>query len=204
VSPAPPPSALAPAIIVLVLFIVMVARRAYRQVQGVPFSAGRQFAFAVVYVLLFVYLAFGTLYAAALVWGVDSYGLVALYVIVPAIAAGLVAPYVQRIVRFERREGGQWYYRLSWHVPALYLALFLVRITGEIVVFGPSAILITFPPPAPPSTAALVVLVVVDLLFGFSLGLLVGRGIGVYRAHRNLPADGMRPQAPPGPPLPGG
>ena len=198
----PPPSALTPELLVLLVIVLILARRTYRQIQGAPYSVGRMFGFAGFYVLLFAALAFGTLYAAVATWGSIAYGILGAYVAVPVVAAILAAPYVRRIVRFEQRGNGNWYYRLSWHVPVLYLALFVIRIGAEFAVFGLSALLITFPPPTPPSVAALVILIGVDLLFGFSLGLLVGRGVGVYRAHHDLPAAG--PIAPePSPPLPG-
>lgn len=194
----------APEIVVLLFIVLLIARRTIRQVQGAPVSAGRMFGFAAFYVLLFVALAFGTLYAAVTIWGSNAYALLVPYVAVPAAAGYLAVPYVERVVRFEERGDGRWYYRLSWHVPVLYLALFVVRLVAEVAVFGLSDLLISFPPPAPGSVAALVVLVVVDLLFGASLGLLLGRGIGVYRAHRaHLSRAGSSPP-PTSPPLPGG
>jgi hypothetical protein len=195
---APPPSSATTELFILAILILFLARRTYRQVTGTRYSLGRLFVFAGVFILLFAILAFETLYAAVATWGTDAYALLALYVAFPAVAAFFAAPYVERVVRFEQREDGYWYYRLSWHVPVLYLVLFVVRLGAEVSVFGLSALLFTIPPPAPPSVAALVLLVGVDLLFGVSLGLLLGRGIGVYRAHRALPSGVQEPpQAPP-------
>jgi len=186
---------------VLLLFVVILARRTYLMVQGTRFSVGRLFAFAGFYVLLFVAFAFTTLYSALAFWGAVTYLLLVPYAAVPAAAALLAAPYVRRTVQFERRGDGAWYYRLSWHIPVLYLSLFIARTVAEVAVFGIAGILFAFPLPAPPSVAALLILVAVDLLFGFSLGLLLGRGAGVVRAHRDLPKD---PASAPPPPLPRG
>jgi hypothetical protein len=192
-------SNLGPEVIVLVFIVLILARRTYAQIQGARFSAERLAVFAGFYVLLFAALAAGTLYAALSAWGTPAYLLVLPYVAVPGVSALMAAPYIQRVVRFELRADGNWYYRLSWHIPVLYLGLFVARIAAEVAVFGGSAVLVTFPPPSPPSLAALYLLVGVDLLFGISLGLLIGRGFGVYRAHRALPpAEGAPP-----PPLPG-
>jgi hypothetical protein len=188
-------------VIVVLVIVFILVRRTYLMLQGTRYSAGRLFGFAGFYVLLFVALAVTTLYAAVATWGSDAYLLFAPYVVVPALAAVLALPYVRRIVRFERRDDGNWYYRLPWHVPVLYLALFIVRIVAEFAVFGVAGLLFTFPLPAPPSVGALAILVVVDLLFGLSLGLLLGRGIGVYLAHRDLPSD---EGSPPTPALPNG
>ena len=195
---------LEPAIIVLVILVLILVRRTYRQIQGAPFSAGRLFGFAAVYVLLFGVLAAGTLFAAMDSWGSAAYGLLVPYGAIPIGAAVFAAPYVQRIVRFEHREDGQWYYRLSWHIPVLYLVLFLTRVAAEIVAFGPSTLIVSFPPPVPPSLVMLYVLIAVDLLFGVSLGLLLGRGIGVYRAHREVLAGEETSRTSPPPPLPSG
>ena len=198
------PANFAPEIVVLLLIVLLIARRTVRQVSGARVSAARMFGFAALYVLLFVALAFGTLYAAVGAWGPDAFGLLALYVAAPVAAGYLAVPYVERIVQFEVRDDGQWYYRLSWHVPVLYLVLFLVRLGTEVAVFGLSDIVVSFPPPPPPSIGALEVLLAVDLLFGASLGLLLGRGIGVYRAyHAHLAQTGSSPP-PTSPPLPGG
>ena len=183
-----------PELVLLLLFVFIVGRRTYAMLQGTRFSLGRVFAFAALYVLLFAALAFATLYSAVGTWGASAYSLLAPYVALPVVSALLIAPYVQRTVQFERRDDGQWYYRLTWQIPVAYLSLFVTRFIAEIVVYGPSSAF-ALPPPAPPSTTALWILIGVDLLFGISLGLLVGRGWGVYRAYRELPPS-------PGPPPP--
>lgn len=192
-----PSPALTPELLILLIVVLVLARRTYRQVTGARYSARRLFGFAGFYILLFAALAFGTLYAAVATWGSDALLLLALYLAIPVVAALLASPYVKRVVRFEQREDGTWYYRLSWHVPVLYLVLFVARIGAEVAVFGLSTLLITFPPPTPPSVASLEVLLGVDLLFGVSLGLLIGRGLGVYWA---FPATEEEP--PRSPPLP--
>jgi hypothetical protein len=192
-------SNLTPEAVVLIFIVLILARRTYAQIQGARYSVERLAVFAGFYVLLFAALAAGTLHAALAAWGTPAYLLIVPYAVVPAVSALVAAPYIERVVRFELRPDGIWYYRLSWHIPVLYLVLFVARIAAEVAVFGGSAVLVTFPPPSPPSVAALYLLVGVDLLFGVSLGLLIGRGLGVYRAHRALPpTPGTAP-----PPLPG-
>jgi len=201
---APPVSSVTPEIVILVFLIAIIARRTVLQLQGARFSVGRLFVFAGIYVLLFVAFAVTTLFAAVVAWGTTAFLLVVPYAGVPAVAAFLAAPYVRRIVRFERRGDGEWYYRLSWHIPILYLVLFTARIVAEVAVFGLAGVEFTIPPPAPPSVGALEILVGVDLMFAVSLGLLVGRGVGVVLAHRDLPKDAAPPTPPPSPPLPSG
>jgi hypothetical protein len=198
---ATPSSNVEPLLFLVVILVLLLVRRTYAQLQGARYSVGRLFAFAGIYVVIFGLFAYGTLYAAAAVWGPVAYGLIAAYVAVPGVAAVLSAPYVEKIVRFEFRAYGGWYYRLPWLVPVLYLILFVTRFGAELVIYGASG-LATFPPPAPPTTAALEVLVGVDLLFGVSLGLLVGRGFGVYRAYQHLPLHPS--EVPASPPLSSG
>jgi hypothetical protein len=190
------------ALVVLVLLVLVLGRRTVRQLSGTRYSASRLYGFAGLYVLLFGVLAFATLYAAVATWGWAAYGLIPVYVAVPVVAAVLAAPHVRKVVRFERRDGGELYYRLSWQVPVLYLALFLTRIVAEVAVFGLAGVGASYPPPAPPSASGLVILVVVDLLFGVSLGLLIGRGVGVYQARQELPPATESPAS--SPPLPSG
>ncbi len=183
-------------VIVILLIVALLVRRTVLQMQGTRYSAGRVFGFGAFYVLIFGLLGAGTILAAVVAWGTVAYSLIALYVAVPVVGALLAAPYIQRIVRFDRRQGGAWYYELPWHVPVLYLVLFIIRFGAEIVIFGPSAFFIEYPVVVP-STLALVVLVVVDILFGASLGLLLGRAFGVYRAYNVLPEATTGPPSPP-------
>jgi len=192
-------SGLTSAAFLLAIIVLFLARRTYSMIQGARYSATRIFVIAGFYVVLFVGLAYTTLYVATSTWGPDAAALVAAYVAVPVVAAILAAPYIQRIVRFEERSPGNWYYRLPWHVPALALGLFVVRYVIEFVVFG-LAFLTSFALPTTLPTDLLLLLVTVDLLFGASLGLLAGRAIGVYRAFGALPHPPIAPPAPP--PLP--
>jgi len=173
-------------ILFLVLIVVIIGRRAVRLVQGTPYSTGRIFGFTGVYVLLFVALAASTLAAAVGAWGIDALFLVAPYGAVVAAAALVAIPYVRRIVKFEHRGPGDLYYRLPPFVPALYLVLFALRFAIELVLFGPSVVT-SFSPPTSIPSGFILTLVAVDLLFGASTGLLLGRSIGVYEAHRALP-----------------
>ncbi len=196
-----PSSALSTELILVAIIALFLVRRTYAQLTGAPYSGARLYVFAGVYVLIFAVFGSATIYAAITLWGPAAYALLVPYALVPIVVALLAAPFVERIVHFEQRAGGQWYYKLPWHVPVLYLVLFLARLSAEIAVFGASAF--NLPPPPPPSVLALVLLIVVDLLFATSLGLLVGRGLGVIRAHTRLMAAAPTPPTPPSPPLPG-
>jgi hypothetical protein len=193
---AAPPSEISSAVLVLLLFVAIIARRTYRMIQGTRYSPGRLFGFAGFYVLLFAGLAFTTLFAAVSAWGLYGELLVIPYAAVPAAAGVVAAPYVRRIVRFERRDDGRWYYRLPWLVPILYLSLFIFRFSLEIVLFG-VAFTSSFLLPTSVPTGWLLLLMGVDLLFGISLGVLLGRSVGVYRAFQDLPQEPGSSEAPP-------
>ncbi len=179
------PSDLTPVLIVLGILVVVLARRTYAMVTGTRYSIGRLFGFTAFYVFLFGVLAFSTLYGAVASWGLDAIWLVLPYVVAGALV--VAEPYVRRIVRFERRDHGSWYYRLPLLVPVLYLGLFVLRFGAEILLFGVSAATSFLLPTSLP-TGLLVTLVAIDLLFGVSVGLLLGRAIGVYRAFGKLSA----------------
>ena len=186
--------------IFLVILVLILVRRTLGLVRGTRYSLPRLITFAGLYALLFGALGALTIYAAVGTWGPIGGTLSVPYAAVVLGAALLAAPYVQRIVRFERREGGAWYYRLPGIVPVLTLGLFLLRFVAEIAVFGIQAV----SSPVLPSTLpenVLGVLVGIDLLFGVSVGLLLARAIGVSRAFRALPPA---PEATTAPPLPSG
>jgi hypothetical protein len=171
----------------LVLLVFIVGRRTVLMVRGTTVSAARLAGFAVFYVVFFVIALAGSLSTVPLYWyGVDAAAVV--------LAALVAIPYVERVVRIERRPDGLWYYRLGLALPLVYLALFAVRLAVDAFVLDVNP----FGPPTAVSLSpfATDVLIAVDVLFGVSTGLLVGRSIGVYRAYRRA-AMGA-------PPLPAG
>lgn len=184
----------------LAILVLILVRRTYRMVLGTAYSLARLVVFAGFYVVLFS--AFGalTIYTAIGTWGTLGAALVAPYAGIVVAAAILAAPYVRRIVRFERRADGRWYYRLPWAVPLLTLVLFVARFAAEIAVLGLAATTSLVLPTSLPA-GVLLVLVGIDLTFGVSVGLLIGRAIGVHRAFGALPTA---PEPMPSPPLPSG
>ncbi len=160
-------------LIVVVVVILILARRVARMVSGAPVSTGRLFGYAAVFLGLFVLLAVAD-YAITPWW---LYAAMAAAAIVVAVA---VLPWVERSVEIYRGPLGQWYYRLGVIIPALYVALFAVRIVLDFTVLG-----LTNPFGASvsaPTGLAFVAFAVVNILFAASTGMLVGRSVGVYRA----------------------
>jgi hypothetical protein len=165
-------------LLLLAIVVIILVRRFYRLVQGTVVSTGRLVGFAAFYLVLFAFVLLSG-YA-----GVPYYALIADGAIV-VVATLIAAPYVERIVRFELRADGQWYYRLGLLIPGLYLVLFGVRLAIDVLLIGEN-------PFAPPTNISLsplqlILLIVVDALFAFSTGLLVGRSVGVYRAFQRQP-----------------
>jgi len=190
-----PSSNLTPALVIVALFVVILVRRTVLLVQGARYSTGRLIVFSAFYVLLYVALAGSTIAAAVALWGPDALLLLLPYAGAVAAATLVALPYVRHIVRFEERGPGEWYYRMPWLVPVIYLVLFLVRFATEIVVFGPAAVTsFTFPTV---SAGLLELLIGIDLLYSASTGLLVARGVGVYQAHQKLVAGSAASTAAP-------
>ncbi len=192
----PPTGSVETSLIILAIIVLIVARRTYSMIQGARYSEVRLFAFGGFALVFFGAFAATTLYVALGVWGMIAWGLLGPYVLVVVAAAWVTAPHVRKVVRFERREGGQLYYRLPWVIPVLYLILFVARLGIEVVLFGTAA-LVTFSLPTSLPLVLLVILIGFDLLYGASLGLLFGRGIGVRRAHQDLARSDSLPAVPP-------
>jgi hypothetical protein len=169
------------ALVFLAIIVLIMVRRTYRLAQGTPYSPVRVFGFGAFSMLLFVYFAASTIYVAIGTWGSIAYALAAPYLGVVVVAALVAEPRVRRLVRFEDRGSGAPYYQLPLVVPILSLVLFVVRLAVEIWLFGLSAIAsFSFPTTLP--VGALEILIAFDLLFGASIGLLIGRGLAIRRA----------------------
>ncbi|HXW67303.1 MAG TPA: hypothetical protein VEL82_05465 [Thermoplasmata archaeon] len=171
------------AIVFLALIVLIMARRTYLLSQGAPYSTGRVFGYGGFSMVLFGYLAASTLYVAWTVWGDVAFALIAPYAGVVVGAALFAAPHVRRRVTFESRGDGRIYYRLPLLLPLLSLVLFVARVAAEIAMFG-LASLASFAVPTSVSVTQLSVLIAFDLLYGSSIGLLIGRGLGVRSAFR--------------------
>ena len=150
------------------------------------------FAIAGFYLILFA-LTLGASFNQLPVW---SYGVDAAILVVAAIGTSI---WVQGQVVVEWKDG-VWMYRLGVVIPAVYLTLFVVRLALDVVVLGIDPFDFTLPSAAPLTGVSLLVVAVVDALFAFSTGLLVGRTVGVYaeypEARRPGAADrSARPRA---------
>ncbi|MFZ0891279.1 MAG: hypothetical protein WB778_06235 [Thermoplasmata archaeon] len=192
----PPSGSVETSLIILAIIVLVVVRRTYSMIQGAPYSEARLFAFGIFALVIFGAFAATTLYVAIGVWGSLAWVLLAPYALVVIGTAWFTAPHVRKVVRFERREGGQLYYRLPWLIPVLYLVFFVARLGIEVVLFGVSALL-SFTLPTSLPVVLLVVLIGFDLLYGASLGLLFGRGIGIRKAHQELDIAEGAPVVPP-------
>jgi hypothetical protein len=167
---------------IVFLIVVLLARRTYALSQGTVYSPARVFGYGAFSSFLFVVFGASTIYVAVGTWGWDGLALIAPYAGVVLAAAWVARPRVQALVRFERRDDHQLYYRLPVVIPVLTLILFVVRVTAEAFVFGLNALFsFTFPTSLP--LGSLLILIASDLVFGTSIGLLYGRGFGVRAAY---------------------
>jgi hypothetical protein len=185
-----------PAIVVLAIIVLLLVRRTLALARGTPYGPVRVFLYGGFSMILFVVFGFSTIDAAVGTWGPVALALVAAYAAIVGLAALLAAPRVRALARFERRADGILYYRLPIVIPALTIVLFLVRAAIEALVFGLAAFT-TFALPTSLPVGSLYLLIAVDLVFGVSIGLLFGRGIGVRSAHRALPPEDRGEVPPP-------
>jgi hypothetical protein len=172
---------------IVFLIVVLLARRTYALSQGTVYSTARVFGYGAFSSFLFIVFGASTIYVAVGTWGWVGLALIPAYADVVFAAAWIDRPRVQALVKFERREDNQLYYRLPVVIPVLTLVLFVVRVTAEGLVFGLNA-LFTFTFPTSLPLGSLVILIVADLVYGTSIGLLYGRGLGVRAAYLAGPA----------------
>jgi hypothetical protein len=169
-------------LIVLAIIVLIMARRTYMLSQGARYGPTRIFAYGAFSMFLFAYLAGSTIYLAWAVWGPLALALLAPYLAIIAAAAWAFRPVVERHVKFETRADGAVYYRLPVILPVLTLVFFLARVGAEIALFGVGFIA-TLAIPAGVTSLSLAILIALDLLFGTSIGMLIGRGLGVRGAY---------------------
>lgn len=195
-------SELGPSLLFVAILVLIVARRTYLTLSGSRYSPQRLYGFFGFAFLLFALFAGTTLYSALGTWGWFAWLLLAPYGAAIGAAALAFEPRVRRTAQFETRPDGQTYYRLPWLVPVLYLVLFTSRLAIEVALFGLSSLTSpTFPTSLPASVLSVVVLF--DLLYGVSVGLLLGRAVGTTRAYRATePTPAPEPRSLSSPPLP--
>ncbi len=181
------------ALFILALIVLLLIRRTIALYQGARYGNVRIFAYGGFSMVLFGYFAASTIYVAWSVWGPTALALLAPYLAIVALTAWFVRPIVERRVQFDTRPDGV-YYRLPILIPVLYLVFFIARVSVEIGLFGLASIA-TFSIPSVVSTLDLVILIAFDLLFGASIGLLLGRGLGVRKAYESRPKPAEAPLA---------
>ena len=178
-------------IAVVALIVVFIARRIVGMIRGAPVSPARLFGFAVLFSFLFV-VGIASTISQLPVW---TYAIDGAVVVVASIVSTW---YVQRIVVIEWRNG-TWYYRLGAVIPIVYIVLFATRLALDEVVLGVDPFAAPTGGPVLTGTKLLVV-TVVDALFAFSTGLLIGRSVGVYLEYKKKAAEGPPPASPAAPP----
>ncbi len=180
------------ALVVLAIIVLIMVRRTVALAQGAQYGPTRIFAYGGFSMFLFAFFAATTIYVAWGTWGPIGLALLAPYAAIVVGAALVAEPIVRRRVKFETRAGGAVYYRLPLIIPVLTLVLFVVRVAVEIWMFGLAAFA-SFAIPTSLSVGSLAILIAFDLVYGVSIGLLVGRGLGVRRAFLDRPKDAPAP-----------
>ena len=165
------------AVVIQVVIVLLVLRRSYAMVGGVPYSAAR------------LVLLPGLI---LVIWGLDELESLLLtpwalpYLIAIDVALLLAAAFgltgvAQRMTRVDRGPSGQWTYRIGFSLAALFLIAFVLRLALALALF-PSSLEFGAPPGGYPPMSQQLALAVINALFSLSAGLLVGRSVGIYRA----------------------
>ena len=162
----------ATSVVLFAIIVLIIVRRVIGMVRGSAVRPARMFAVAALLAGLLVItllLSYGQL--PVWTYGVDVAVLVG--------ASVLATGWVRRRVVLDWKDGA-WTYRLGPLLPVVYLVLFVVRLALDLVVLGINPFAGTPPSATPLTGTTLGIVAVVDALFAFSTGLLVGRTVGVY------------------------
>lgn len=164
------------AILIQAVIVLLIARRSYAMSQGVPFSRVRLLLLPILILVLWGVSELESIFLTP--WAVPY-----LIVVDVAILAGTsvgFAPVAERMTSVGRDAAGNWTYRISFTLAALFLLAFVARLALAVALF-PSSLQFGAPPSGFPAAAQQSVLAVIDAIFSLSAGLLVGRSLGVLR-----------------------
>lgn len=167
------------AIIIQVLIAFLVIRRSYAMTQGVPYSVARLVGFPA---LILVLWGFSELESILLTpWALPY--LIALDSVILVITTFAITSVAEGMTRVAPGLSGTFSYRIGFSLAALFVGAFVLRIGIAIALF-PSALEFGSPPGGYPPIQQQVVLGTIDALFSVSVGLLMGRSLGISRKVR--------------------
>jgi hypothetical protein len=171
---------IAPVVIQLVI-VAVVVRRSYQMSQGVPYSVLRLVAVPVLLLILWA----ATEAASTLLtpWALPY--LITADTAILAVTSVAFTGVAQRVTHVRADVQGNWNYRIPFSITGLFLAAYIVRLVLTVVLYPQSLNFGALPSGYPPETQQ-VVLAVVDAIFSISVGLLVGRSVGIYRKLRSV------------------
>jgi hypothetical protein len=171
---------IAPIVIQLVI-VAVVVRRSYLMSQGVPYSVFRLVAVPVLLLILWA----ATEAASTLLtrWALPY--LIAADTAILVVTAVAFAGVAQQVTHVSADVQGNWNYRVPFAITGLFLAAYVARLVLTVALFPQSLVFGALPSGYPPESQQ-VVLAVVDGIFSISVGLLVGRSVGIYRKLRSV------------------
>jgi hypothetical protein len=176
-----PTSELALLLILLSAVLIFFAWWAWRLRKGIRLQLWVVWLFGVFYVLLFLLVLAEVLH---LPWGLVARAGGVFDVLLLVLAAIPAFRYTARTTVFEQAPIGTWTYRGRIAVPALWLALFLLRYGVELALLGRVYLITPTPTQSVSIPAFAAALLVVDALFAASTGLVMGNALGIYSAFR--------------------
>ncbi|HLM92093.1 MAG TPA: hypothetical protein VK424_08660 [Thermoplasmata archaeon] len=167
------------AILIQVVIALLVIRRSYAMTQGVPYSAPR---LVVLPALILVLWGVSELESVLLTpWALPY--LIALDFAILVVTTFAFTGIAERMTRVDSGPAGSWSYQIGFSLAALFVGAFVIRLSVAVALF-PSSLEFGSPPGGFPPIQQQAVLGIIDALFSVSVGLLVGRSLGISRKVR--------------------
>ncbi len=167
------------AILIQVVIALLVIRRSYAMTQGVPYSAAR---LVVLPVLVLVLWGGSELESVLLTpWALPY--LVALDLAILVVTTFAFTGIAERMTQVNQGPPGNWSYQIGFSLAALFVGAFVIRLSVAVALF-PTSLEFGSPPGGFPPIQQQAVLGIIDALFSISVGLLVGRSLGISRKVR--------------------
>lgn len=167
------------AILIQVVIALLVIRRSYTMTQGVPYSAPR---LVVLPALILILWGVSELESVLLTpWALPY--LIALDFAILVVTTFAFTGIAERMTRVNPGPPGSWSYQIGFSLAALFVGAFVIRLSVAVALF-PSSLEFGSPPGGFPPIPQQAVLGIIDALFSVSVGLLVGRSLGISRKVR--------------------
>jgi len=164
------------AIIIQVAIVLLIVRRSWAMMHGVPYSVARLVALPALILILWGLSELESILLTA--WALPYLIVLDLAILIGTLLA--FTPVAERMTQVNRDPAGNRSYRIGFSLAGLFVGAFVIRVSAAAILF-PSSLEFGSPPGGFPPVQQQIVLGAIDALFSMSAGLVLARSTGIRR-----------------------